>query len=144
MKLQGEKQGIGNPDVENPRWIELHLIDEDDVFHSLVEWSCQQRNNLEIKNNRGVTWWLSGKESAFQFRRRNFDPWVGKIPCRRQRQLTPAFFPGESHGQRSLMGCSPWGRKRVEHDAVTNNNRSMSYTLNLIGFHMKEEYVPEW
>ena len=28
---------------------------------------------------------------------------------------TPAFFPGESHGQRSLVGCSPQGH-RVGHD----------------------------
>ena len=27
------------------------------------------------------------------------------------RQPTPVFLPGESHGQRSLVGCSPWGRK---------------------------------
>ena len=41
------------------------------------------------------------------------DPWVGKIPWRRKWQLTPVFLPGESHGQRSLAGCSPWGCKRV-------------------------------
>ena len=29
---------------------------------------------------------------------------------RRQWQPTPAFLPGKSHGQRSLVGCSPWGR----------------------------------
>ena len=28
---------------------------------------------------------------------------------------TPAFLPGESHGQRSLAGYNPWGRKRVGH-----------------------------
>ena len=25
----------------------------------------------------------------------------------------PAFLPGESHGQRSLAGCSPWGHKEL-------------------------------
>ena len=40
-----------------------------------------------------------------------FDPWVRKIPWRRKWQSTPVFFPGESHGQRSLTGYSPWGRK---------------------------------
>ena len=30
---------------------------------------------------------------------------------RRKRQPTPALLPGESHGQRSLAGYSPWGRK---------------------------------
>ena len=37
-----------------------------------------------------------------------FSPWVGKIPWRRAWQPTPVFLPGESHGQRSLAGCSPW------------------------------------
>ena len=30
---------------------------------------------------------------------------------RRKWQLIPIFLPGESHGQRSLVGYSPWGRK---------------------------------
>ena len=29
---------------------------------------------------------------------------------RRQWHPTPGFLPGKSHGQRSLVGCSPWGR----------------------------------
>ena len=33
-----------------------------------------------------------------------------QTPWRRKWQPTPAFLPGESHGQRSLMGCCPWGR----------------------------------
>ena len=40
-----------------------------------------------------------------------FDPWVGKIPWSRKWQPTPVFLPGECHGQRSLVGCSPWGHK---------------------------------
>ena len=34
-------------------------------------------------------------------------PWVGKQP-------TPVFSPGESHGQRSLAGYSPWGHKESD------------------------------
>ena len=37
------------------------------------------------------------------------DPWVWKILWRRAGQLTPAFLPGKSHGQRSLASYSPWG-----------------------------------
>ena len=44
----------------------------------------------------------------------NHDPWVGKIPCRRARQPTPVFLPGESHGERSLAGYSPWGHKELD------------------------------
>ena len=36
-----------------------------------------------------------------------FDPWVRKIPWRRAWQCVPVFLPGESHGQRSLVGYSP-------------------------------------
>ena len=42
------------------------------------------------------------------------NPWVGKIPWRRERQPTPVFLPGEFHGQRSLVGCSPWGHKESD------------------------------
>ena len=41
-----------------------------------------------------------------------FDPWVRKIPWRREWPPTPVFLPGESHGQRSLVG--PWGRKELD------------------------------
>ena len=44
-----------------------------------------------------------------------FDPWVGKILWRRKWQPTPVVLPGESHGGRSLVDYSPWGR-RVGHD----------------------------
>ena len=36
-----------------------------------------------------------------------FDPWVRKISWRRAQQPTPAFLPGESHGQRNVTGYSP-------------------------------------
>ena len=39
------------------------------------------------------------------------DPRVEEIPWRRAWQPTPMFLPGESHGQRSLAGYSPWGCK---------------------------------
>ena len=48
-----------------------------------------------------------------------FDPWVGKMPWRREWQYTLGFLPGEFHGQRSLIGYSPWNHK-VGHDWATN------------------------
>ena len=36
---------------------------------------------------------------------------LGKIPWRREWQPTPVFLPGKSHGQRSLVDYSPWGRR---------------------------------
>ena len=35
-------------------------------------------------------------------------------PLKKGMQPTPAFFPGEFHGQRSLVGYSPWGRKELD------------------------------
>ena len=52
----------------------------------------------------------------------DIDPWVGKIPWRREWQPTPVFLPGESHGQRSLVCDSPWGCKRVGHDLATKQH----------------------
>ena len=62
--------------------------------------------------------WLRGKESACQCRRLGFDPCMGTIPWRRKWQPTPVFWPGESPGQRSLVGDSPRGC-RVRHDSAT-------------------------
>ena len=59
----------------------------------------------------------SGKEPPCQcsrYKRRGFDPWIGKIPQRRKGQPTPVFLPGEFHGQRSLVGYSPWGHKELD------------------------------
>ena len=50
---------------------------------------------------------------------RGFDSWVGKISWRRAWQPTSVFVPGESHGQRSLVGYSPWGHKKIGHNLVT-------------------------
>ena len=32
----------------------------------------------------------------------------------REWQPTPIFLPEKSHGQRNLVGCSPWGRKELD------------------------------
>ena len=50
---------------------------------------------------------LDGKESTC--RRPGFDPWVGKMPWRRERLPTAVFWPGEFHGRRTPG--SPWGHK---------------------------------
>ena len=48
-----------------------------------------------------------------------FDPWVGKSPWQRAQQPTPGFLPGESHGQRSLVGYSSWDRKESDTTKAT-------------------------
>ena len=60
--------------------------------------------------------WLQ-RMGACQCRRHKrcgFDSWVWKIPWRRKWQPIPVFLPGEPHGQESLVGYSPWGRKELD------------------------------
>ena len=74
----------------------------------------------------GLPWWLSGKESTCQCRRHGFNPWVGQILWRREWQPTPVFLSGKSHGQRSLVSYSPWGRKESDMtERLNNNNRHL-------------------
>ena len=63
----------------------------------------------------------SGKEPACQYRRLRceFDPWFRKIPWRRKWQPTPVTLPGESHGQRSRVGYSPWGCTELDMTQAT-------------------------
>ena len=48
-----------------------------------------------------------GQLTCWRDKRFRFDPWVRKIPWRREWQLALIFFPGETHGQRSQAGYSP-------------------------------------
>ena len=68
--------------------------------------------------------WLRGKESACQCRRHRFNPWVQKIPWRRKWQPTLIVLPGKSHGQRSLVGYSPWSCKESD---MTEHTHTQSY-----------------
>ena len=71
--------------------------------------------------------WLSDEESRMKWWRMQetqeiwFNPWVWKIPWRRKWQPTPVFLSGESHWQRMLVGYSPWSRKRVGQNLVTEH-----------------------
>ena len=41
-------------------------------------------------------------------------PGLGGFPWRRKCQPTPVFLPGKFHGQRNLVGYSPWGHKESD------------------------------
>ena len=72
------------------------------------------------------------KESACNAGGPRFDPWVRKVPWRRQWQPAPVLLPGESYGQRSLAGYSPCGRKEL--DMTEWLILSLSLTVNLHRF----------
>ena len=73
--------------------------------------------------------WLSGKESACQCRRPGFSPWVGKLHWRKKWHPAPVLLPGKSCGQRSLVGCSPWGREELD----TTERLPFHFSLSCIG-----------
>ena len=87
----------------------------DDDIKYCSNW---RRNRLK----EGFPGGVSGKELACQCRRckrHGFDPWVGKISWRRAWQPTLVSLPGDSHGQRSLVGYSPGGRTEPDTTGVT-------------------------
>ena len=51
------------------------------------------------------------------------------VHWRRQWHPTPVLLPGKSHGQRSLVGCSPWGRKELD----TTERLHFHFSLSCIG-----------
>ena len=72
-----------------------------------------------------------GKKICLQGRRHSrhrFDPWVRKIPWRKW-QPTPVFFPGDSHGQRSLVCYSPWGHQELDMtEWLSTRTRTQAHT----------------
>ena len=62
-----------------------------------------------------------------QCRRPGFDPWLGKIPWRREWLPTPVFLPGELDRQRSLVVYSPWS-----HKSNTTEQLTLSFSSYLI------------
>ena len=82
-------------------------------------WTCMRciRRKQGWHIYTGFPGGTGGKEPACQCRRhkrRGFKPWVRKIPWRRAWQPTLVFLPGETRGQRRLVGYSPLGGKQSD------------------------------
>ena len=136
-EVSGEPTARLDESIAAASWLPLRLV--------LGLWECSRalRNRISVPSaEREISWfslqcvcrrlmgirgpprWLSGKESICQCRRHRFDPWVGKIPCKRKWQATPVFLPWESLGQRSLAGYSLWGHKEsITTQQLNNNNK---------------------
>ena len=70
----------------------------------------------------GIPGGTTGKKPTCQCRRlkrHGFNPWVGKIPWRRQWHPTPVSLPGKFHGQWRLVGHSPKGHKKSDTTEAT-------------------------
>ena len=71
---------------------------------------------IQVSSHLNLSYSLVGQtvKNLLQYRRPRFHPWVGKILWRREWQPTPIFLLGESYGQRSLVGYSPWDHKQLD------------------------------
>ena len=69
--------------------------------------------------------------------RGRFDPWIRNIPWRRAWQPTPAFLPGESHGQRSLEVVE--SQPRLKQLSTQNLNKTLYCLSKDTGFYISNE-----
>ena len=63
---------------------------------------------------------------CLQWGRTGFNPWVGKIPWRREKLPTPVFWPGEFHGLYSPWGCKEWTQLREFHTHLLTQFHSVA------------------
>ena len=92
----------------------------------------------------GLRRWLSSKESAHSAGDTRFYPRVRKITWRRAWQPTPVFLPGESHGQRSLAGYGPLGRKESDSTVATEQARRL-LVVSVITLRLERRFSkPPW
>ena len=80
-------------------------------------WGTLYQIPNQYSSKLGLPRWFGGKEPTCQcrkLRRCGFHSWVRKIPWRRKWQPPLVFLPGKSHGQRSLVGDSPWRCKELD------------------------------
>ena len=84
-----------------------------------------------------------GKESACYVGDLGSIPGLGRFPWRRKWQPTPLFLSGESHGQRSLAGYSPWGHKRGRHywSSLAHMHSSIGTIRDHWGTHLRQSVV---
>ena len=84
-----------------------------------VEIILEKRKGSVLYKQYGFPSGISGEESTCQCRRHKrcrFDPYVGKIPWRREWQPTPVFLPEKSHGWAAVHGVTKsWSQLSGQH-----------------------------
>ena len=112
---------------------------EQEASNIRIKWLAQNYYLIESTMSISLRWGFPGgasdKKSACQCsrcKRPGFDPWTRKIPWRRAQQLTPVFLPRESHGQRSLVGFSPWVHKDLDTTGRLTLSLSHGYIMVLV------------
>ena len=99
----------------------------------------------------GLPGWCSGNEPICQCRRckrQVFNRWVRKIPWNKKWLPTPVFLPGKFHGQRNLVGYSPWSSKESDTTecvrAHTHTHPILRYTVSSYQLSVLHRVVCTW
>ena len=99
---------------------------------------CRKQNKdycfIESSSSFSVSYWTDlDLDLSYQFMGFFFSPLflhaVKRVRQRRQWHPTPVLLPGKSHGGRSLVGCSPWGREESD----TTERLHFHFSLSCIG-----------
>ena len=85
------------------------MVKDTGVWHATVQRVAKSWTQLS-----DWTSTLGGKESACNTGDLGSIPGLGRSPGGGNGYPTPVFLPGESHGQRSLAGCSPWDHEELD------------------------------
>ena len=90
------------------------------VHRRSTDWKSQgfqhvphvQKRMRPTKQGFWLPWWLAQPVKNLPAVRKTRVPFLGREdPLEKGMEPTPVFLPGESHGQRSLVGYSPWCHK---------------------------------
>ena len=95
-------------------------------------YSMYPSNCNSLYPTHGLPRWHQGKELTCQCRRHKrcrYDPWVRKIPWRREWLPISVFLPRESHGQRSLPGYSPQVHKESDTTEAIQYAHMLPHTM---------------
>ena len=103
------------------------------VVHGVANW-----HNWVTGQQQQTTWGSPGG-SAVKNMPANEREAVEKICWRWKWQPTPVFLSGESHGQWSLVGYSPWGHKGFRHDLMTKQQQQNTHLV--ISLEIKTELL---
>ena len=109
------------------------------AWQATIHWVAKVRHNLvlrtstvarlRLQNGLGqkmaalLPWWLRRQRISLQYGRPGFDPW------KKDWLPTPVFLSGKTHGQRSLVGYSPWGRKESDRTERLSTARHNIYVM---------------
>ena len=92
----------------------LHISLEGSVLSSIKNINTPTLWSNQCPSRKVSHWWIC--TCVYKVRRRQWHP-------------TPVLLPGKSHGQRSLVGCTPWGRKESD----TTKRLHFHFSLSCIG-----------